>query len=195
MYKALIIVFIFASSVLQAQNVIEWSADYKLQYSDFQSASTEIGNQSINMYTVHPGVVMGFSYLMSSYEFMATKNFNSNVTCTFNREASSLVAPNDTIAQALLNYSQYEFDLGELYARKLRKRIYEQKGAFSDSHFYEPIYDIIHKEYINEAVTTGKETELGIQKEKLTKRHSDLLFELEALSDYCKTCKPLKKKR
>jgi hypothetical protein len=48
----------------------------------------------------------------------------------FQRDAGSLIAPDTITANKLLDFASYEFDLSELYARKLRKEIYEQKGTF-----------------------------------------------------------------
>jgi hypothetical protein len=60
--------------------------------------------------------------------FYVSKEFKK-VNCPFQRDAGSLIAP-DTITANKLLILLYEFDLSELYARKLRKEIYEQKGTF-----------------------------------------------------------------
>jgi len=129
---------------------------------------------------------------MSGYEFMFTKNFNSKVSCTFDPEASSIIAPDKEIADALIRYAQYEFDLCELYARKLRKSLYENKDAFSDAQFFEPIYKKIHEDYNHDCINAGKLTDLGKDKEKIEELHSQVLQQIQQLSFFCKTCKPEK---
>ena len=87
---------------------IEWDGKYQLQLSDFQSASTQIGN--VNMYTIYTGNNIDFSYQMSNYEFMLTKNFNSKVTCSFKPEAAMILAPDTATATDLLEFAKFDFD-------------------------------------------------------------------------------------
>src|SRR6478609_8493552 len=117
-----------------AQPIIEWNENYKLGLSDFQSPSTEVGPK-VSIISLQSGSNIDFSFYMSNAEFITTKNFNSKVACTFNRKSASLIAPDTTSAMDLLAFSQYGFDMAELYARKLRKRLYEEKGAFSNASF------------------------------------------------------------
>ena len=90
--------------------------------------------------------------------------------------------------------ARYTFDLSELYARKFRKKIFEEKKGFSDVIFFRPIYDEIQKEYTAEHTLAGQITELGKNREKLNELHNKVLKEIQILSDFCKTCKPKKKK-
>ena len=92
---------------------------------------------------------------------MFTKNFNAKVNCVFNRGAACLIAPDTVLALDILNFAQYEFDLSELYARKLRRRIFEKKGAFSDAGFINPIYEEIQGELSERVSVSGKNTDLG----------------------------------
>lgn len=132
---------------------------------------------------------------MSNAEFMFTRNFNSKVNCVFNKEASSLVAPNDKIAEDLVAFARYEFDLSELYARKFRKKLYEEKSTFSGVNFVKPAFDEMQKEFNSRDTMAGKTTDLGRNREELSKLHREVLAEIELLSDFCKTCKPAKKKK
>jgi predicted DsbA family dithiol-disulfide isomerase len=52
------------------------------------------------------------------------------INCSVQRDAASLIAPDTIKANKLLQFASYEFDLSELYARKLQKEIYEQKKVF-----------------------------------------------------------------
>src|SRR5690606_28596851 len=112
------------SSNLHAQNTIEWQAEYPLQISDFQSPSTKLNQK--DYISISGGGNFSFAYQMSNGVFMFTKNFNSMVHCTFQRDAAALVAPDTATAMNLLNFARYQFDLAELYARKLRKALYEK---------------------------------------------------------------------
>ena len=47
MKNIIIYFFLFSSGILQAQDEINWDGKYKLQISDFKSASTQIGNVKV----------------------------------------------------------------------------------------------------------------------------------------------------
>lgn len=177
---------------VQAQNTLNWSENYTLKFSDFRSPASKIGGE---MYSLYNSASMDFSFYMSNYEFMFTKNFNSKVNCTFTRDASSLVAPNEEYVQYLLNFAQFGFDLSELYARKFRKELYENKGVFSDIRFFEPIYNKIQKDYSKRYTEAADACELGKNEAKLLELHLAVKNEINELSDFCKSCKPPKKKK
>lgn len=192
--KHLLVVAFFTLVIpLNGQNAIEWDGKYQLQLSDFQSSTTQIGGT--NVYSLHTASGIDFSFYMSNAEFIFTKNFNSKVNCSFNRNAASLVAPDSLTATALLAFARYEFDLSELYARKFRKRLYEEKGAFSDASFFKPVYDEIQGEFSERHTIAGKSTDLGRDKEMLKQLHQEVLIEIAQLAAFCKTCKPPKKKK
>jgi hypothetical protein len=193
MRQLFIAILLAIVSNVEGQNTIEWDGNYQLKLSDFQSSATQVGGT--NVYSLSTISSFDFSFYMSSGEFMFTKNFNSKVNCSFNRNAASLVAPDSLIATDLLSFARYQFDLSELYARKLRKRLFEEKGAFSDVNFFRPIYDEIQREFNERQTIALKATDLGRDKEKLKQMHQEVLTEIAQLANFCKSCKPLKKKK
>lgn len=148
MKKIITITFLMIALQINAQNAIEWDGKYQIQLSDFKSKATQIGNVSSNSIQTVSG--LNFSIQMSNVEFMFTKNFNSKVSSTFKRESASIIATDTITAERMVKFAQYEFDLSELYARKLRKDLYVNKGTFSDISFLQPLYDAIQKEYVEE---------------------------------------------
>ncbi|SEG06610.1 hypothetical protein [Flavobacterium urumqiense] len=192
MKKIIIIAFLLIAVQINAQNAIEWDGKYQIQLSDFKSKATQIGNVSSN--SIQNASGLNFSIQMSNIEFMFTKNFNSKVSSTFKRESASIIATDTITAERMVKFAQYEFDLSELYARKLRKDLYVNKGTFSDISFLQPLYDVIQKEYVEEHGEASKKTNLGQKKDILKKLNDDVLIRIQELSDFCKTCKPLKKK-
>lgn len=194
MKQTLTLIFVLTFSLGFSQNIVEWTPEYKLKLSDFQSPQTEINSQ-LTTYSIFSGASMDFSFQMSTYEFMFTKNFNSKVKTVFNKNASVIIAPDSIIANQLVNFGQYSLDLTELYTRKFRKRIYEQKGAFSDVSFFQPIFNELQEEMNAESARVMKATDLGIEDELLQQEHQKILSEIEMLSDFCKECKPPKKKK
>ena len=192
MKKIIIIAFLLIAVQINAQNAIEWDGKYQIQLSDFKSKATQIGNVSSNSIQTVSG--LNFSIQMSNVEFMFTKNFNSKVSSTFKRESASIIATDTITAERMVKFAQYEFDLSELYARKLRKDLYINKGTFSDISFLQPLYDVIQKDYVEEHGEASKKTNLGQKKDILIKLNDAVLLRIQELSDFCKTCKPPKKK-
>lgn len=193
MKPSLIFLFLAITNLSNGQNLIEWAKEYQLQLSDFQSAATQIGGG--NTYSLHTASSLNFSFYMSNAEFMFTKNFNSKVSCSFNRVAASIVAPDSAIAMDLLLFARYEFDLSELHARKLRKKLYEEKAAFSSVDFFKPASEEIQQQFTQRHAIAAKATDLGKNREKLSELHKEVINEIDQLADFCKQCKPPKKKK
>jgi hypothetical protein len=191
MKTLLLSIFILSYSLGISQEEIQWDGKYQLQLSDFQSSTTQIGKTNISSIYVQPGIE--FSYNMSNVEFMFTKNFNSKVKNIFRRSLASIIASDSASAKDLLGLGQYLFDLSELYARKFRKKLYEEKGTFSNPTYIKPLYDEIANELSSRSLTAFKETELGKKRDKLAVLHKQVKIEIEELSYFCITCKPKKK--
>jgi hypothetical protein len=193
MKKILCLVFVVLSTCkLYAQNSIEWSPEYELQLSDFKSEASSIGGNNISIYT---GSNFDFSFHMSQYEFMFTKNFNSKVVTNFLPEAAYYNAPDSQMAKYLVEFARLSFDLTELYARKFRQELFIQKGGFSNVSFFQPIYNDIVKEHALKHSELSKTTDLGRNQEQTKIARQQILAEITQLSDFCKTCKPKKKKK
>ncbi|KEO75780.1 hypothetical protein [Anditalea andensis] len=183
--------FLTLVSIGQAQNIVDWDGKYLLQLSDFQSPNSKIGEG--NFYSLNAASTIDFSFYMSNAEFILSKNFNDKVSNSFNRDGAYIIAPDSATAMQLLAFAQYDFDLKELYARKFRKRMFDEKKAFSDINYSRPIYESVQKEYASRHALAGSQTDIGIQEDKLKILHRDVLEEIKELYDFCKTCKPAKK--
>lgn len=193
MKNSITTLFILVASVLSAQNQVEWDGNYQLQLSDFRSEGTQVGGTSISSMQTASSLQFGFQ--MSNIEFMFTKNFNSKVNCTFQRDGALILAPDTLTAQKLVQFAQYQFNLSELYARKLRLKIYENKATFSDISFLKPLYESVEKDFIAENGLASKETNLGQEEGKLADLNTKVLIQIQELADFCKSCKPPKKKK
>lgn len=104
-----------------------------------------------------------------SMNLCSQKIFNSRVKCVFNKEVAHISAPDEDILNNLLRFAQFHFYLAELYTRKFRKEIYENKGAFSSIEFFQPIYQDINKKFSNHYSEFGKVTNFGIKEDELKK--------------------------
>ena len=194
MKSILAVGFIFLFSSAFSQSIIEWAPDVRLGLEDFQSSQTEI-NKELGSYSLYSGTNMDFLFQMSGYEFAFTKNFNSKVKTIFHRNSAVIIAPDSLIASELVNFAQYSFDLTELYSRKFRQRMYEEKGAFSNFGFFKPIFDEHQIEMNAESAKVMKATDIGRKSEMLEQEHQKVLQQIQELSDFCMECKPPKKKK
>ena len=143
---------------------------------------------------VQSGVHLNFAFQMSNVEFMFTKNFNSKVSCTFKRDAAVIVAPDSLTAERLMALVKFDFDLTELYARKIRKELFLNKKTFSDATFFQPYFDKMTAERNKISTSVYSETDFGNKTEILEKEHEEVKSELKTYADFCKECKPKKKR-
>lgn len=185
---------LFVCLSLSAQDKILWSPDVTLQLSDFKSPQTEIDSK-LNYYTIYSGVLMEFGFQMISYQFMVTKNFNSTIKCSYSPFIASLVAPDSAMAEKLLKFERYTFDLTELYARKFRKEAYESKSMFSDFNFVQPIFDRLRAELDTEKNRVWKATIAKDNLELLEVENNKVREEINLMTDFCMECKIQKKKK
>ncbi len=190
----LVLTIAFSTSFAIAQEPIVWNPDYELQLSDYQSPESEI-NAALTSYSIYSGSKIDFSFNMNSVSFMFTKNFNDKVKAIFQRNLAVLVAPDSLTANQLLQFGRYDFDLVELYSRKIRKKIYEEKGAFSDASLFQPIFNELQQEMNTVSAQVFKATDFGKDAEMLQIEHNKVIDEINTLSDFCMTCKPKKNRK
>lgn len=190
--KLLFLLLILTNSLFSQVNTIEWKPDYDFKIGDFQGAKTAI-NGDIDQVLVQSGVILDFEFQMSNVEFMFTKNFNSKVSCIFNRDAAVIMAADSLAAERLIALVKFDFDLSELYARKIRKELYQNKKTFSNATFFQPYFDKMIAERDKISSRIYSESDFGNESEILEKEHKVVKKEINALSSFCKECKPPKK--
>lgn len=173
---------------------MEWNPDYELQLSDFQSPESEI-DSSLTSYSIYSGSKIDFSFNMNSLSFMFTKNFNDKIKAVFQKNLAVIIAPDTLTANQLVQFGRYDFDLVELYSRKIRKKIYEEKGTFTEAKFFQPIFNELQEEMNTVSAQVFKSTDFGKDSLQLQKEHDKVLQEIKKLSDFCMTCKPKKSKK
>ena len=185
-FFALLLSFIAFTSFSQVRT--EWEEGYKLSVLDFQTEAPK--NQEGQGQTYYLAANLDFNYARSNSEYMLTKNFNKNVTAFFMPANSWLQQGEGT--EILLKYAQMDFDLLELYARKLRQRFHNQKNAFSNPNFFQQAHD-----EVNAAMVTRRVEMQNAAAESDSKGaafHEQVLKEIAALAEFCQECKPAKKK-
>lgn len=180
-----LIVWAAGQSTATGQNKLEWTENYRLTLDDFQATAPNAGTiQTVQGHTT-------IEYQFKNYELMGSKNFNKNVTCYFFRTASWIDKGEKT--DKLLRYAQTVFDMHEWMARELRKRFRENKKQLLAGKQNE-IYEQLATEFADIQSRYSKETDYGAIESKQVEWAARIKNELTMLADYCKTCKPAKKK-
>jgi hypothetical protein len=167
----------------------EWKEGYKLSVLDFQAESPK--SREGQGQTYYLAANLDFSYAMSNYEFMLTKNFNKFVTAYFIPANSWLQQGEGT--EILLKFAQMDFDLLELYARKYRQRLYGEKNAFSKPNFFQQAHEEVNAAMAKRSVEM--QNAVSESDGKGEEFHGQILKEISELAEFCKECKPVKKKK
>jgi hypothetical protein len=97
-------------SAAAADDFISWNEFYKIQWHDFQGKPTEesIGDA-------------GASVQIKAKPFLIKRKVNYDVVALFNRKKSWA----RDYSESLLAHERLHFDIAELYARKIRKKVKE----------------------------------------------------------------------
>ncbi|MCK0145500.1 hypothetical protein MWU78_07590 [Arenibacter sp. F26102] len=190
-YRLVLLFLVLTTWLYSQENRIDWSPGHTFIIEDFQGSKTVI-SEDIDKVFVQSGVMLDFAFQMSNIEFMFTKNFNSKVSCTFQKDAAVIMAADSLEAERLIALVKFDFDLSELYARKIRKELFENKKTFSDATFFQPYFDKMVTERNKISSRVYLETNFGKKEAVLSKEHEAVKSELLALSDFCKECKPPK---
>lgn len=171
-----------------AQNTIEWAEDYKLTLNDFISKEPKTGQ----MQTATGS--FSVTYEMGGVNLITTRNLNKNVSATFQKDASYITTGTKESTTRLLNYQQLLFNLYELQARNFRKKLFTER-----THVLTKGPAVLHQEALAEhnrlLSEIESETFNGSVSEEITKWNQWTLQEIGKLNDFCKECKPSKKKR
>ena len=152
------VTFIFAQSNTHDEEF--WSNQNKLTIADYQVTTDNLENpvkSQINL----SWQLMGFSVL--------NKNFNQNVTNKFIRSAS-LINPDLPNVKELLYYQQINFDMAEVYARKMRKDLFINKSKLWKGFDFATkiLNDNLH-EFYKVQLLMDRDTNGGLDAEKVMK--------------------------
>lgn len=181
------LICLLSSYFAVAQENVCWNEAYDIQLSDFKSKATKIGNG--NSYSLFLPSTIQFNVSMTNFEFAVTKNFNDKVVVRFSPEAAILIAPDDVTAQQLVSFANFQFDLAELYARKLRKELFVNKSVYTTITYIQSPFDANQKEYTARFSSANVETDMGRETDKLKKLHEEVLQEIDELASFCDSCK------
>lgn len=134
-----VFVFLFFLGQASAQEVetIPWSADRKLQWSDFKGSYFKTEWAAATTAT-------GISYAFSASEQNGQQFLEIEVQCVFFPERS-WYRP-ELCDAVILSHEQLHFDIAELHARKFRKRLAEFRFTENVKEEVRDIYENILRE-------------------------------------------------
>jgi len=188
MRNYLFFLFLLTTITGFAQNKIEWSNDYRLSKDDFQAKAPDNGSfqsASGSFYV---------EYEIGGMNLITSRNLNKNVTCFFQKDASYIEDGDAASTEKIIRYQQLLFDLYELQARNLRKKFFEERKIILTKGPAQ-LREEVASEHIKLVSKVESETNQGSELQKTKEWEKWVKNELEALADFCKTCKPNKKKR
>lgn len=161
---------IFAQEYPEKENdtIIVWTASRKLSWSDFQSPS-------------HEGTKGAQSDIgLSIVSTLRNRNVNYVVFPYFYKQRSSTNTSNDYV----LVHEQIHFDIAELFARKMRKRIKELGNEQFNRQRYNREIDRIYESYLKAQEDFDKETGHSLVEKNQKKWELRIAAELKELNPY-----------
>ena len=171
---ALAVCFSFATNAQDTDPVILWKNNLALRWDDFEGKPTGEHQQN---------AAMTFSNINIDLSKEGEK-IVCEVECTFSKN-KSWVKPGKE-SPHLLAHEQRHFDLGEVYARKIREAI--SKLKFTDvKEFQQDVaetYNSLLNEYRMQQELYDSETNHGLQKEQQEKWNKKIKAQLEDLKDF-----------
>lgn len=130
--------FFFAlAGFAQQEEIIPWSADRKLQWSDFKG-------KYLKTEWAAATTASSISYSFSTYEKDGQVYVDFVVGCEFYPK-KSWYRP-DMVDDLILSHEQLHFDIAELHARKFRKRLAETRFTANIKEEVREIYKEVLKE-------------------------------------------------
>lgn len=154
--------FFLVSFACKGQDTLIWKQDQKLQFSDFLARPKDSDHGASSM--------VGIRYHLS----FDKDSVITDVSCYFLRNKSWIRK-----GDSMLQHEQGHFDIGELFARKLKIAF-----AASGGRDYKSIFNRIKKEKHEMSLLYDKETEFSKNKEEQRIWNNKISRELAGLKQY-----------
>lgn len=172
----------------QAQTEIHWADNYQLKVEDFKATPPNSGFEqtAVGSFLV--------SYEIGGGSLITKRNLNKYVSCIFQPKASYIDKGSAEGTTRLLSYQQLIFDLYELQARKLRQKFFEQRTRLLTKG-PSVMRQEASAEHAELFAKIESDTFNGHNSDEIKKWSERINTELKSLHEFCKDCKPTKKRR
>ncbi len=155
---------------------IIWSPDRTLTWKDFKGKPKTVFNNNVGAQSYCGfGFQSNFITVFSKAKIIVTTTFDCNL---------SWVREDQKHRMELLEHEQFHFNLSEVYARRLRKRISEIKLKSSNIKEAEIIFKQVYAEYLDRQELYDSESNHGLNNEKQNEWQFSIGNELEGLQFY-----------
>lgn len=170
----LVMPFMIFSQVISSDEFL-WDKNRSLQKEDYKLI--------VNDNNVPIKSSITFSYHLKGFNVF-NNNFNKNIINKFSGN-SSLINPNYKNTSALLEYQQINFDLSEVYARKMRREILMNKSKlWKGFDFAYEIFNSITSGFMKVQAEMNNDTNYGNKTEKIPFWKQKISKELDELSEF-----------
>ena len=169
--RQLIFMYLFVFTLSSyGQDALEWNKDRKLNWDDFKGISKDTCFAAVTY--------CGISFDIEKVNFW-TGRAKYDVKSEFIPDSSWYHS--DKIDSMVLQHEQLHFNISELYARKLRKKLADKTILPQDA---EKTYDKVYQEYYLFQTKYEQETEFGTNKNYQLQWENEIKIKLEELNDY-----------
>ena len=156
-------------------NYIPWSATRKLTVKDFVIKTKDYQTAIV-------GVQVLVDYQFNGFDFM-TRDFNKKITNYFMKSASWIDTTYDLTIS--LRYAQMLFDMNEIYTRRFRKEIRENRKKFlKGTEFVREIETRLTTEFAHRRIDYDTETKFGTDLLKQLQWEAQIRMELNDLKEF-----------
>ncbi len=175
-----ILVLTICSATVFGQNTVNnnfffWSSTHKLSLTDFVIKTKDLE-------TTPSFAQFSVDYQVGGFDFM-TKNFNKKVRNYMIKSASWIDTTYDV--EASLKYQRTLFDICEIYTRKFRKDLKENKKKIAGgTQFVEELNSKAMTDFSNRRVEYDRETKLGSDTDKQAEWELQIKKELDELREF-----------
>ena len=161
------IAILFAGFIIpKDSNKILWSKDYQLQWKDFAGPVKQMdGMDAYTSYTIENNNDSG----------------KFSIKCYFDRKKSWRIKKKET--DYLLSHEQYHFNIAELYTRKMRKEVIENKIKFGSKE-YNKTFKNIFNDCTKAQKDYDKNTKHSMNKEEQAKWEKDVDTQIQELNEF-----------
>lgn len=156
---------------------IIWSADRQLEWEDFRAPKVLQEKPDIGAQTY-----CGISFQTNTVNIFKKPKFF--VHTTFYKDSSWVIKDSILNRTSLLNHERKHFDLCEVYARMLYKRLLEADFSVQNLYKAKSIYVQVFEKYFERQEQYDAETQHGIIQEEQKKWDKIISDELAALAEY-----------
>ena len=171
----LLVAFEPSNKILTSKTFIPWSAERPLQWSDFKGKPDNNTAEA----------ALTASSIEFNYETNGTNLLRWTVNCKFFPDLSWSKKDNQSVS--ILKHEQLHFDITELYARLMRKRLMSEIKSIKDIPKFKSITSGVMFEWNEQENSYDTETQHSMNTARQQEWNQSVAEGLESLKDYTAT--------